>query len=133
MPGKDLRKGAADAAVRYCFNPTEENRAALEEAASAYHDGERRRRREARKRNYAKAKRRLLEEMGGVCATPGCGKRRGLEFHHPYHRGWVAAKTSRWVRLARYRREWKLGLIDLRCRKCNASHKYEAHKQEVPF
>lgn len=72
----------------------------------------------SRRRNYARGRALLEKEAGGCCV--GCGCQRGLEFHHIYGRDWVASRTSRWVRLARYRREWLMGLVELRCRKCNA-------------
>jgi len=70
-----------------------------------------------RRVKYKKARRKLLWEMGHRCFR--CGYKWRLEFHHLKSRTWVAAKTSRWVRLARYRREWKSGIVVLACRKCN--------------
>ncbi len=70
-----------------------------------------------RRRNYRKARRLLIIEMGGRCHY--CPRVRRLEFHHKARRLWRAEKTSRWVRLARYRREWLAGAVVLACPKCN--------------
>jgi hypothetical protein len=72
---------------------------------------------EKRRRNYALGRLRLLAEMGGCCGT--CGTIKNLEFHHPFGRDWEPSRTARWVRLARYRREWNAGRLSLLCRSCN--------------
>lgn len=70
-----------------------------------------------RRRNYKKGRRKLIQEMGGKCFY--CHRVRKLEFHHKKRKDWKQAKTSRWVRLARYRREWLEGIVVLCCPKCN--------------
>jgi hypothetical protein len=70
----------------------------------------------------AKAKRQraeLIAILGGRCKD--CGTTKRLEFHHKYVRQWVAAKVSRWKRIALYWREYEAGEIELRCRHCNAT------------
>lgn len=74
--------------------------------------------REQRRRNYHKARKQLIKELGGKCVC--CGTKNRLEFHHKEPRDWDPHKTSRWVRLARYRREAEEGKVELRCRHCNA-------------
>lgn len=73
--------------------------------------------RERRRRNYHRARRKLIAEMGHRCFR--CKYRWRLQFHHLKIRTWQAYKTSRWVRLARYRREWKEGIVCLACKRCN--------------
>lgn len=75
-------------------------------------------RRSERRRNYKRSRKALVQELGGQCTC--CGSRRKLEFHHLFGRDWDPAKTARWVRLARYRREAAAGLVELRCRHCNS-------------
>lgn len=70
-----------------------------------------------RRRNYRKGRRALIKQMGGKCFR--CKYKWRLEFHHLVPRTWDPAKTSRWVRLARYRREWKAGIVCLACKRCN--------------
>lgn len=55
---------------------------------------------------YRKGRLKLIASLGGKCI--GCPERT-----------WIARKTSRWVRLAMYRREAALGIIELRCANCN--------------
>ena len=68
-------------------------------------------------RRYHRGRAKLVEELGGKCNR--CQATEGLEFHHKVIRTWVARKTSRWVRLARYRREAAEGKIELLCGPCN--------------
>ena len=71
-----------------------------------------------RAKRYHRGRAKLIEELGGACVK--CGKKYSLEFHHKNGcRTWVARQTSRWVRLARYKREAAEGLIELLCGKCN--------------
>lgn len=82
--------------------------------------------------NYHCGRARLIREMGGACV--GCGTKIDLEFHHKDRRTrtWVANRTARWVRLARYRREWHQGLIELRCGACNKKAPHFDDDQEIP-
>lgn len=59
----------------------------------------------------------LITEMGGKCEE--CGRTKKLEFHHKFKRQWTARKTSRWQRMAHYRREFERGVLRLLCSKCN--------------
>jgi 5-methylcytosine-specific restriction endonuclease McrA len=68
---------------------------------------------------YHRKRQELINEMGGKCTQ--CGLLFDLEFHHLKSRSWVANRSSRWVRLARYRREWRRGEIILLCHQCNLS------------
>jgi 5-methylcytosine-specific restriction endonuclease McrA len=68
-------------------------------------------------RRCKRARRKLIAELGGKCVE--CGQTRKLEFHHTLTRTWIARKVSRWVRIARYRREWEQGCIVLLCSQCN--------------
>jgi len=63
----------------------------------------------------------LLLLLGGECE--GCGTTENLEFNHLVERTWIAKKLTRYRRMLRYRKEAKLGLINLLCEKCNK--KYE--------
>ena len=75
--------------------------------------------REERKAGYRRRRVNLILFLGGKCK--GCDQHDPdkLEFHHLRERTWVARKTSRWVRIARYWREAREGLIELRCGDCN--------------
>ena len=79
---------------------------------------------------YHRSRAELIAAMGGVCVTPGCGKTERLEFNHLERRTWIARRSNRWVRLAKYKREHAAGLLDLRCRSCNA-RAGKPHKGEV--
>lgn len=68
-------------------------------------------------RSYREGRVQLIAELGGRCED--CGTDHKLEFHHKHERTWVASQTSRWVRLARYRREANRKLIVLLCGPCN--------------
>jgi hypothetical protein len=70
-------------------------------------------------RRYRAARELLIEELGGQCVD--CGSTESLQFDHTVVRTWSARKTSRWVRIARYRREALAGVIALRCKVCNNS------------
>ena len=72
-----------------------------------------------RAKNIPKRRANLIAKMGGKCVC--CGTRLKLEFHHKNNqRLWVARKTSRWVRMSRYEKEYEEGILELRCRHCNA-------------
>lgn len=75
---------------------------------------------ERRRESYARARAELIGLMGGKCSNEDCGSVFEFEFHHKFGKDWEPSKTSRWVRLARYRREWKAGLVELLCKTCNA-------------
>jgi hypothetical protein len=83
-----------------------------------------------RRRNYTRGRALLEKELGGCCK--GCGRKTRLEFHHLFPRAWSPSKTSRWVRLARYRREAAAGQVELRCRSCNARAGKPAHYLPLP-
>jgi hypothetical protein len=68
---------------------------------------------------YARGRLRLVEQLGGRCLDCPENDPAKLEFHHKEPRTWTARDTSRWVRLARYRREAAAGLIELLCGACN--------------
>src|SRR5258708_3465831 len=68
-------------------------------------------------RRYRAARELLIAELGGQCVD--CGALSPLQFDHVAQRTWSARKTSRWVRIARYRREAECGHIELRCGSCN--------------
>jgi hypothetical protein len=90
------------------------------------------RRRAQRRRNYKRGRAELVAELGGQCVV--CTTKKKLEFHHKEPRDWDPGKTSRWVRLARYRREAEQGKVELRCRHCNAvAGKPQPPTDEVPF
>ena len=59
----------------------------------------------------------LLDMLGGVCTE--CGSDEKLEFNHLYQHEHNLAKLSIDQRMMLYYRESKLGLIDLRCKRCN--------------
>lgn len=69
-------------------------------------------------RSARNSRKTLIRLMGGRCAK--CGSAKRLEFHHLSPRTWIANKCNRWVRIARYRRDWLAGSLELLCRKCNA-------------
>lgn len=88
---------------------------------------------ERRKRSYRKRRCALIEAMGGKCVV--CGKAEPevkLEFNHLKPRTWRAEKTSRWVRIALYWREWLAGILDLRCSDCNKKAGRPADPDETP-
>ncbi len=72
------------------------------------------------RRMYERRRRALVEKMGGQCQSDHCGKKENLEFHHPNGRAYDTWRLSRWTRIAVYEREHALGLLELRCRSCNA-------------
>ena len=66
---------------------------------------------------YHTMRARLITAMGGRCKL--CGSRYKLEFHHSSARKWVASNHNRWVRLAKYRRDYIAGILVLLCKRCN--------------
>jgi len=81
---------------------------------------------------------RLIIQAGGRCVDCGCDEPDRLQFDHIKVRTWVARSTSRWVRLARYRRELEAGEVVLRCSECNCklgtSHHYQCTltREDIP-
>jgi hypothetical protein len=71
---------------------------------------------------YDRRRAALLERLGGVCQTPGCGTCFDLQFDHidAGTRTWHVRSAGRLKRIALYEREADLGLLQLLCRKCNA-------------
>lgn len=61
---------------------------------------------------------RLIQELGGRCAS--CGARERLEIDHIHGTTWRLASKSRWMRVILYRREARQGLLQVLCRHCNA-------------
>src|SRR5947209_2351671 len=80
-------------------------------------------------RRYRRGRQELIDQLGGKCAD--CGATEDLEFDHPSGRTWEARKTSRWQRLALYRREAKDGKIELRCKDCNKRRGSPRRKQQT--
>jgi hypothetical protein len=74
---------------------------------------------QARAACYARGRLRLILQLGGRCVTCGDDNPLELEFHHLATRTWVARHTSRWQRLAHYRREAACGEVELLCGPCN--------------
>jgi len=81
---------------------------------------ERRRTSAQRAATYHARREALIARLGGRCVEPGCGTSERLEFDHVQRRRWIAARTNRWTRIARYEREAAAGAIVLRCRSHNA-------------
>jgi 5-methylcytosine-specific restriction endonuclease McrA len=74
---------------------------------------------QARAASYARSRLRLIVQLGGRCVTCGLDNPLELEFHHLHTRTWTARHTSRWQRLAHYRREAAAGEVELLCSRCN--------------
>lgn len=88
---------------------------------------------EQRRENYRRGRAELIAHLGGKCVDCDEDNPKRLEFDHLTPRTWKAKDVSRWVRLARYRREAEAGQIELRCRSCNASKGEPIPLEEVPF
>lgn len=80
-------------------------------------------RREARqkRRRYRVERRELIRQLGGACVQCGCTRVKLLEFDHVAPRTWERVNHNQMTRLRFYQREAAAGLIELRCRSCNAS------------
>src|SRR4051812_2967477 len=68
---------------------------------------------------YNRGRLALIVLRGGECVDCGEAAPDKPQFDHTGPRTWVANKTSRWQRLAHYRRETAAGEIELRCADCN--------------
>lgn len=78
----------------------------------------------------------LIRLMGGRCEFHGQGCKGELEFHHPFGRDYEPSDFSRWQRIIKYRREWGLGLLILRCERHNRKdnrNAYEPKAGAIPF
>jgi len=75
--------------------------------------------RDGNHRRYHRGRRELIAALGGKCVDCDEADADLLEFHHTRRRTWQARKTSRWQRLAHYRREAALGTVVLLCGACN--------------
>jgi 5-methylcytosine-specific restriction endonuclease McrA len=72
-----------------------------------------------RQRAWARHKRAaLVAALGGKCVK--CSSEEQLTFDHLYRRDWIACKVASDWRISIYYREWKNGLIQLLCAKCNS-------------
>lgn len=71
----------------------------------------------ARRARYA-----LIYELGGKCVVPECGEEEyeKLTFDHIDGKDWETTGLSTDQRMTIYRREHKLGLIQVMCQSCNA-------------
>lgn len=69
-----------------------------------------------------KARLRLVHDLGGKCVNPDCGEDEfeKLDFDHIHGKDWETTGLSTDQRMSRYRREAKLGLIQILCHVCNA-------------
>jgi len=119
MPAKDLRNDVISAALAFCDGKEDDHR--LQIAVQRYREAKQIKFLARRNAAYRRGRKALIVAMGGKCSL--CPRRSKLEFDHPHGRDWSPSRTSRWVRLARYKREWSAGLIRLLCRSCNASKK----------
>lgn len=74
----------------------------------------------------------LLEELGGRCERCWEDDRAVLEFDHiSGRRSWSASGLSTDQRMIRYRREAKLGLLQVLCKGCNLDKQWEQRNTEV--
>lgn len=78
--------------------------------------------RERRKAGYRRQRIKLIVFLGGKCRQCGEDNPDKLEFNHLKERTWIANKTARWVRIARYWREAREGVIELLCGECNKKY-----------
>ena len=67
----------------------------------------------------ARVRTQLIEQLGGECVL--CGRTWGLEFDHINGRDWSLTAVSSDHRICIYRREAKMGLLQILCRPCNSS------------
>lgn len=65
---------------------------------------------------------RIITELGGKCRNPKCGetKYEKLTFDHIFGKDWEATGLSTDQRMCRYKKEHKLGLLQLLCLSCNS-------------
>lgn len=59
-----------------------------------------------------------MARLGGKCVD--CGTTNRLEFDHIHGKDYDPRKMNRWTRMKRIEDEADQGLIELRCRSCNA-------------
>lgn len=71
---------------------------------------------------YHRMRAKLIEELGGVCAAPGCGETDRLQFDHVGGtRTWDPTKRNRWTRLKIILKEISEGVaIRPLCVSCNS-------------
>lgn len=69
------------------------------------------------KASTALGRARLIAELGGKCFQ--CGSTQKLQFHHLRPRYWNSSEVSQWQRLARHRREARVGKLAVACASCN--------------
>jgi hypothetical protein len=85
-----------------------------------------------------RARQSLIDELGGECSF--CGTKFDLEINHIYGRTWKAREKSSWQRIAIYKREAKLGLLNVLCGCCNKQYRpivkpktIKLPKEKLPF
>ena len=61
---------------------------------------------------------RLIEELGGECVD--CGTKKRLEVDHKFGTTWTQKKLGSDQRVSKFVKEAARGLIEIRCRSCNA-------------
>ncbi len=64
-----------------------------------------------------RAKAALIQELGGKCVM--CQSVENLEIDHIYIRNWIPRQKEFSWRISIYRREAKLGLVQVLCEECN--------------
>lgn len=73
-----------------------------------------------RQRQWAiRARLALVADLGGVCVD--CGSTDSLQIDHIGPRTWSLRKYDPSGRVSRYRKEYALGLLTVRCLTCNTS------------
>jgi 5-methylcytosine-specific restriction endonuclease McrA len=80
---------------------------------------------------YHRERLKLIIQLGGKCVDCGEPDYEKLEFDHKKPRTWVAKAFSSSARIARYKREAKLGKIQLLCGTCN-KRKYHRSREVTP-
>ena len=68
-------------------------------------------------RRYWRRRKWLIEQLGGKCAE--CGMTKRLEIDHLQPRERKVEKVNSVTRAKRYIEEYRRGLVQLPCRKCN--------------